>query len=108
MENQKPNIGQKSLSLIDMSSAFLVFSLGLSLAFTVFLVELLCGYIQKNKKRNKDLPSMANQRHILAIEATPPANAPAANNDDKLPNTDAVIKTTADSINQQSSPVALI
>ena len=106
MENQKPNIRQKSLSLIDMSSAFLVFGFGLSLAFTVFLVELLCGYLQKNKKRNNDVPPVANQRHILAIEATPPANAPAANNDDKLPNADAVMRTIADSIKQSSSVAA--
>ena len=106
MENQKPNIRQKSLSLIDMSSAFLVFGFGLSLAFTVFLVELLFGCLQKNKKNNKDLPPMANQRHILAIEATPPAKAPSANNDDELPNTDSVIKTIEDNIKQQSSSVA--
>ena len=70
-------------------------------------MELLCCRLRKNKKTRNDWQSLANQRQILAIEAPPPsANAPAANNDDKLPNTDAVSRTTADSIKQSSSVAA--
>ena len=93
------------MTLIDISSAFLALGFGLSLAFIAFLVELICGRLQKNKKSRNDWQPVANQRQILAIEA-PTANAPAANNDDKLPNADAVIRTIADSIKQSSSVAA--
>jgi len=39
MENQIASAGQKALSLVDMSSAFVVLGLGLSVAILVFLVE---------------------------------------------------------------------
>ena len=40
MENQQADARQKALSLVDMSSAFVVLGLGLSLAILVFLLEL--------------------------------------------------------------------
>lgn len=39
MENQIASAGQKALSLVDMSSAFVVLGLGLSLAILVFFFE---------------------------------------------------------------------
>ena len=39
MENQKGSVGVKSLSLYDLSSAFILLSLGWVLAFLVFLIE---------------------------------------------------------------------
>ena len=41
MENQKVSSGQKPLSLVDMSSAFVVLVLGVSLSILVFLIELI-------------------------------------------------------------------
>jgi hypothetical protein len=41
MENQQASAHQKALKLADMSSAFVVFGLGISFAILVFLVELI-------------------------------------------------------------------
>ena len=41
MENQQAGAHQKALTLKDMSSAFVVLGLGISLAFLVFLLELI-------------------------------------------------------------------
>ena len=40
MENQQASAHQKALTLVDMSSAFVVFGLGISFAVLVFLIEL--------------------------------------------------------------------
>jgi len=40
MENQKMSAGQKKLTLVDMSSAFVVFGLGIGFSFLAFLFEL--------------------------------------------------------------------
>ncbi len=40
MENQKASSRHKALSLVDMSSAFVVLGLGISLSILVFLIEL--------------------------------------------------------------------
>ena len=41
MENQRSDAGQKSLSLVDMASAFVILGLGISLSILVFLIELI-------------------------------------------------------------------
>jgi len=41
MENQKMSAGQKKLTLVDMSSAFIVFGLGVCLSILVFIFELI-------------------------------------------------------------------
>ena len=41
MENQKASSRHKTLSLVDMSSAFVVLGLGISLSILVFLIELI-------------------------------------------------------------------
>ena len=41
MKNQKTSARQKSLSLSDLSSAFVVFGLGIALSILVFLIELI-------------------------------------------------------------------
>ena len=41
IQNQETSAGQKSLTLVDLSSAFVIFGFGLSLAFLVFLLELI-------------------------------------------------------------------
>ena len=46
MENQKASSRQRALSLVDMSSAFIVLGLGLCLAFLVFLLEVIYKRIQ--------------------------------------------------------------
>ena len=46
MENQQASARVKPLSLVDMSSAFVVLGLGISLAFLVFLLELIYKRIQ--------------------------------------------------------------
>ncbi len=40
MENQGASARQKALSLVDMSSAFVILGLGISLSILVFLIEL--------------------------------------------------------------------
>jgi hypothetical protein len=102
MENQKPDARQKSLSWIDMSSAFLALGFGLSLAFTVFLVELISGQLQNNKKRNNDRPAVTSQRQPLAIKAAP---ADATTRIKIIGNKSINVKTTVDSMNQR--PLAL-
>jgi len=47
MENQQVGARQKSLSLTDMSSAFVIFGLGMSLAILVFLLEIIYAKIKK-------------------------------------------------------------
>ena len=47
MENQKGSAGQKSLSLVDMASAFIVFGIGMSSAILVFLLEVIYYKIHK-------------------------------------------------------------
>lgn len=46
MENQKSSAQAKPLSLIDMSSAFVVLALGISLAVLVFLLETIYKHIK--------------------------------------------------------------
>ena len=46
MENQKASSRQRALSLVDLTSAFIVLGLGLSLAFLVFLLEVIYKRIQ--------------------------------------------------------------
>ena len=46
MENQQATAQQKSLTLLNMSSAFLIFGLGITMATLVFLIELICKRIQ--------------------------------------------------------------
>ena len=41
MENQQPDTRAKSLTLVDMTSAFIILGLGLSLATFVYLLELI-------------------------------------------------------------------
>ena len=54
LENQKGSARQKSLNLYDMSTAFVILGLGISLAVLVFLLELIYKrimdhyYIQRN------------------------------------------------------------
>ena len=48
MENQKGSAGQKSLSLVDMASAFIVFGIGMSSAILVFLLEVIYYKINKH------------------------------------------------------------
>ena len=80
MENQKPRARQKSLSLMDMSSAFVVLAFGLSLAFIVFLLELISSRIKKTetKRINPDRP-LAEKRQSLPKVQTP---IPTAANQD--------------------------
>lgn len=46
MENQQASAEQKSLTLLNMSSAFLIFGLGVTVATLVFLIELTYKRIQ--------------------------------------------------------------
>ena len=48
MENQKDSAGQKPLTLRDMSSAFVVLGLGISLSILAFLLELIYKRIQQH------------------------------------------------------------
>ena len=50
IENYKKSARQKSLSLVDMSSAFVVFGIGASLSILVFLVELIFKRIHYHRK----------------------------------------------------------
>ena len=49
MENQKSSSRQKALSLIDLSSAFVLYGVGVGLAVLVFLVELLFNRIRQHR-----------------------------------------------------------
>ena len=62
MENQKKSAHQKSLSLLDLSSAFVVFGLGVCLSILAFLVELIFKRI-------------SHHRVIPGTTVTPNANA---------------------------------
>ena len=68
MENQKPGAQQKSLSLMDISSAFICLCFGLGFAFIVFLIELIIfkGRIII-KKRNRS--SLSNNQKPPVIKA---------------------------------------
>ena len=46
MDNQQASAQQKSLTLLNMSSAFLIFALGTSIATLVFIIELISKRIQ--------------------------------------------------------------
>ena len=48
MENQQATAQQKSLTLLNMSSAFLIFGLGITMATLVFLIELIYKRFQDN------------------------------------------------------------
>lgn len=50
IENFKKSAHQKSLSLVDLSSAFVVFSVGTSLSILVFLVELIFKRVHYHRK----------------------------------------------------------
>ena len=71
MENQKGAVGVKPLSLKDMSSAFIVLGLGISLAFLVFLIErIIFRFTHRHHHRNR--------RNILVAPAPIAPIAPAA------------------------------
>ena len=54
MENQKASSRQKALSLVDLSSAFVVLGLGISLSILVFLIELIYKRIKDHYFTPKD------------------------------------------------------
>ena len=59
IENQKASARQKSLSLLDMASAFIALLLGISLSLFVFLIELIYKRIKdhhKNIQIKQNLP----------------------------------------------------
>ena len=64
MKNQQTSARQKALTLVDMSSAFIVYGLGFSLAVLAFLIELIY-------KRIKD--HYFDNQHVLAIAGGGPA-----------------------------------
>ena len=49
VENQHVGARQKSLSLVDMSSAFVIFGLGMSLSILVFFLEIVYGKMSGKK-----------------------------------------------------------
>jgi hypothetical protein len=68
MENQKASSRQKALSLVDMSSAFVVLSFGFSLAFLVFLIELIYKRINDHYFTHKDdVQPIRRQENIKSI-----------------------------------------
>ena len=74
MENQQASARVKPLSLVDMSSAFVVLGLGISLAFLVFLLELIYKRIQdhyftdhEKVKATKTPVKKGNAHKILPI-----------------------------------------
>ena len=77
MENKKTSSHQKPLSLVDMSSAFVVLGLGTSLAVLVFLLELIYKRIKDHyftdddtmvSKKTLSKPANNNQRrHSVPI-----------------------------------------
>ena len=65
MEKQKASSHQKPLSLTDMSSAFVVLGLGLSLAFLVFLLELIYKRIKDHYFMDHFNLEMKNNRVVV-------------------------------------------
>jgi len=55
MENQKATSRQKVLSLVDMSSAFVVLGLGVSLSILVFIIELIYKRINDHYFEHREL-----------------------------------------------------
>ena len=82
MENQQASAQIKPLSLVDMASAFVVLGLGLSLAFLVFLLELVYRRIKKHltnddiiikKGASKKLSADSKKVNAIPIAATIPS-----------------------------------
>ena len=68
MNNQKASSGQKALSLIDMSSAFVLFGLGISLSILVFLLELI--YTRISDHYFNTVPARVNDKKVKATTNT--------------------------------------
>ena len=64
MENQKATTRQKVLSLVDMSSAFVVLGIGVSLSILVFLIELIYKRINDHYFEQRDLIRGNNHRSV--------------------------------------------
>ena len=66
MENQGASARQKALSLVDMSSAFVVLGLGVSLSILVFLIELIYKRINDHYFTHREIPAPAPRviRHV--------------------------------------------
>jgi len=79
MENQLPSTHAKPLSLVDMTSAFVVLCLGISFSIVVFLLELIykrvTSRIDRQKRNNKSqfsvLPAAkkeTNEGHLVVTD----------------------------------------
>ena len=64
MENQKGSVRVKPLSLTDLSSAFVVLGLGISLAFLVFLIERIIHVAKTNNRFRR-------KNNVLVVPPTP-------------------------------------
>ena len=70
MENQQATAHVKPLSLVDMSSAFVVLGLGISLSILVFLIELIYKRIKDHYFTDDLLNKKNNKAHPTAVRDT--------------------------------------
>ena len=77
MENQLAEANIKPLSLVDMSCAFVILGLGISLSLLVFLIELIYKrindhYFTGNVEATPVRPSKTKQSRVIPTKATDP------------------------------------
>jgi len=78
MENQIPNTQAKPLSLVDMTSAFVVLGLGISLSSLVFSLELIYELVVAR------ISSQKNKKSGISISQTTINESPTAENELKF------------------------
>ena len=72
MENQKGSVRVKPLSLTDLSSAFVVLGLGISLAFLVFLIERIIHVAKTNNQfRRTNVLAVAPAPTVISLNRSP-------------------------------------
>jgi len=73
MENQKGSVRVKPLSLTDLSSAFVVLGLGISLAFLVFLIERIIHVAKTNSqfRHKNDVLVVAPAPTVISLNHSP-------------------------------------
>ena len=76
MKNQQASAHVKALSLTDMSSAFVLLGLGLSLAVLVFLIELIYKRIKDNYFTVQGVPTTVIRHPIVQTNKTDTNNKP--------------------------------
>jgi len=77
MKNQKGSARAKSLALVDMSSAFVVLGLGISLSLLVFITEVISNRIQnhyfhdhREDHNRQKVIQQPNDKQMKTVEAT--------------------------------------